>query len=225
MTASNRSLEYWAPKLRAALGRETNNIIEIGKILRNCREAAKHGTFLSWLANNFDLSERSAYNYIKASEYVERQGELATVANLAPGVLYQLADEEFEPALEQAILKASTVGRVDMGVVEMLARNMQDAENLAQEAAEAQAEDAEAQAEDAELEEILDGPPPEVPQPEEPKPIDFNLQAFDKAIDTLKRLRTKPIAGFATSTEHTAEDLEHIEQFIRDVRLMRERPM
>ena len=59
--------------------------------------------------------------------------------------------------------------------------------------------------------------PPAVPPPApNPPPTDFALQDFDKAIDALKRLMTKPSAQFA-QTVHSADDLKHVEDFIHAV--------
>jgi hypothetical protein len=44
------------------------------------------------------------------------------------------------------------------------------------------------------------GPPPELPSAPEPTPIDFTLQSFDQAVETLFRLYTKPLNSFAATT-------------------------
>src|SRR5262249_48708511 len=72
-------------------------------------------------------------------------------------------------------------------------------------------------AEDPEITAILDGPSPAVPPTAPPPPpTDFALQDFDKAISTLKRVRTKPLTQF-TRTIHSADDLEGVKSFIDDV--------
>jgi hypothetical protein len=82
-----------AVKLRLALGKQTQNIVEIGKLLIKIRESPElaHGKWQGWLKEHFDLSYRTAVNYCSAAEYVARKGKSATVAHLAPTVLYELA--------------------------------------------------------------------------------------------------------------------------------------
>lgn len=221
--ASNKPLDDWTTKLRAALHRETQNIVEIGEILRKCREVAGHGAFLYWLRHNFDLSQSTAYNYMRASEYAERQAEFATVANLAPSVLYHLAAGQIVKDVENKILEESRERRID---TERLSRIFLEVERARTSCkpgddVEEDAEDVEdaKDAEDAESAAILDGPPPAVPPPQNPlAPPDMITPEFDRLIDGLKRLHTKPVAKF-TKTAHSAEDLENIEHFIRDVRL------
>ena len=86
-------LDQIAAKLHALLQRQTGDVIEIGNLLIKSREHLEHGQWLPWLEENFDLSKRTAHNYCKAAEYDVAKGKLATIANLAPGVLYELAEE------------------------------------------------------------------------------------------------------------------------------------
>ena len=68
----------------------------------------------TWLADNFDLSYRTALNYCKAAKYVERKGKSETVshfANLSPTVLYALADGRYGEEAEKAILADARKGR------------------------------------------------------------------------------------------------------------------
>jgi hypothetical protein len=139
-TVGHNSLEYWTPKLRAALGRQTKSIVEIGDILRKCREVAEHGTFLLWLHDNFDLGQASAYNYIHASEYAELKAEVTTVVNLSPTVLYKLAEGRFSSEEEREIQKASRTDRVDMERAEAICKELAEAEKAKAEA-EAQSQD------------------------------------------------------------------------------------
>jgi hypothetical protein len=71
-------LDDLARKLRAALGRETTNIVEIGELLLQARKlfAAHHGEWKPWLAENFDLSYRTAVNYCAAAEYAAGRGKV-----------------------------------------------------------------------------------------------------------------------------------------------------
>ena len=69
-------------KLRQRLSAETTNIWEIGQLLIKARQQLEleHGEWMPLLAQNFDLSYRTALRYIKVEEY--RRSKIATVANL-----------------------------------------------------------------------------------------------------------------------------------------------
>jgi hypothetical protein len=103
--ARKTALDQLSAKLRIALCRETTNIIEIGNLLIESRKlfADEHGEWLPWLEKNFDRSERSAQRYIAAAEYVAKSDTVADFSNLAPSVLYQLADEGYTEQEEAAI--------------------------------------------------------------------------------------------------------------------------
>jgi hypothetical protein len=237
-------LDDLADKLHAALRSETKNIIALGKILIESKDELKHGHWKDWLEKNFDLSYRTAINYISATRYVELNS--ATVAhfeNLAPSVLYALADGRYSDDEEAAILAATREGRVDTGRVnEILAAldeatdddkddqdgssddddqdGSSDAEN-ANDAADDQDgssnDDDDANTEDAETKAILDGAPAAVPPPPPIKPPpDFALLEFDEAVDTLNDLKTKSAAHFA-KTVHSADDLKTVEDFLHAV--------
>jgi hypothetical protein len=61
---------------------------------------------LKWLEDNFERSPRSARNYMSAAKFVsDRKLELATVAKIAPGLLYRMGHDEFPEDVIQAILQ------------------------------------------------------------------------------------------------------------------------
>jgi hypothetical protein len=213
------ALTQLVAKLHTALKRETTNIIEIGKLLIESHEHLQHGDWKDWLAKNFDLSYRTAVNYISAARYAELK--CATVAhfdfeNLSPTVLYWLAAGcNYNEKEEAAILAATLEGRVDHNMAKAICEKLALAEEDDQEEEEDDDETAAPKgAEDPEITAILDGPPPAVPPPAPiPPPIDFALQDFDKAISTLKQVMTKQPAQFA-GTSHSADDLELVALFI-----------
>jgi hypothetical protein len=224
---SNSPLEQLENKIHVALHRHTKSIIEIGQLLIQSHDLIQYGEWTSWLKKNFDLSHRTATRYIAAARYAELR--LATVANLnlenlAPGVLYDLAAGSYSDEQEAAILAATREGHVSSesayAISSAINREPAKDDDAATDDQEYGGEltPAEDPAEDPEIEAILDGPPPEVPPTApNPPPTDFALRDFDEAITALKRLMTKLSTEFA-STIHSAEDLEHIEDFIRTVR-------
>jgi hypothetical protein len=218
-------LDRITAQLRSALKRETTNIIEIGKLLIESHEHLQHGDWKSWLAKNFDLSYRTAINYISAARYAELK--CATVAlfhfeNLSPTVLYWLAAGcNYNEREEAAILAATLEGRVDWNAARAICEKLALANDDAASDADDQEGDDETatpeEAEDPEITAILDGPPSAVPPPApSPPPIDFALKSFDEAISTLKGLMTKLPTQFA-ATSHNADDLELIGSFINAV--------
>jgi hypothetical protein len=221
------ALDRIATQLRALLRRETKNIIEIGKLLIESRKllANEHGEWLPWLEKNFDLSARTAQRYIATAEYVASKGDTVSYfSNLAPTVLYWLAaGQHYNEKEEAAILAAIRKRRVDQDAAAAICDALAPADD--DDAEDADVEDGSSEGggqdddaeEDAEIEAILDGPPPPVPPPAPNlAPPDFALRDFDQAISTLKQLMTKPSAQFAKTT-HTANDLENVEGFIRNV--------
>jgi DUF3102 family protein len=215
------ALDQIATQLRALLRGETKNIIEIGKLLIESREHLEHGEWLPWLAENFALSDRTALNYMNAAAYVARKSEtVSDFANLSPTVLYALAAGNCNEQEEAAILAATREGRVDQDAAAAICAELAPADDDdaddEDDSSESGGQD-DAAKENAEIKAILDGPPPEVPPPAPNlAPPDYALCAFDDAIGALKRLMTKPLAQFA-KTIHTANDLEKVEGFIRDV--------
>jgi hypothetical protein len=215
-------LDRIAGQLRTMLRRDTISIIEKGRLLLRSREllADEHGQWMPWLAENFDMSYRTAMHYCSAAEYVARKSISATVANfanLAPTVLYALAEGGYPEQMEAEILAQAKAGkRIDQDAAWAICDALAPADDDGQDDSD-DSEDSDDAVEDAEAKAILDGPPPAVPPPAPNlAPPDFALRDFDQAITALKRLMTKPSAQF-TGTIHSAADLEGVESFIRAV--------
>jgi len=217
-------LDQIAAQVRTALRSQTKNVIEIGKLLIESRKHLEHGEWQDWLVKNFDLSYRTALNYVGAAEYVARKGKSETVAhfaNLSPTVLYWLAEGGYYNEQEEAaILTATRERRVDEDAADAICEKLappDDADDADDQDDDGGDDTAAAAAEDPEIAAILDGPPPAVPPPApNPPPPDFALRDFDEAISTLNRLKTKLPTQFA-ETIHSANDLEMVEGFLRAV--------
>jgi len=214
------ALDRITAQLRTVLRRETTDIILIGNLLIEARKHLDHGEWQPYLAENFDLSIRTAQNYFTAAEYVARKkqiGIIADFANLSASVLYHLAAGHFEERVEAAILAEARKRRVDTDAMWAICEKFAPADDTDdQEDGDEDRHDS-GDEKDAESEAILDGPPPAVPPPApNPPPTDFALRDFDQAISALKRLMTKPSTQFAR-TIHSADDLEGVESFIHAV--------
>jgi hypothetical protein len=223
-------LDRIAAQLRTMLRRDTTSIIEKGKLLRRSRELlADDKGWQEWLAENFDLSYRTAHRYESAAEYVERKSDTVShFANLSPTVLYRLAEGHFDERVEAAILAEARKRRIDEDAMWAIKDKVEpDDDDEADDQRDGDEDDDEDGDEDhhdsgderdAESEAILDrGADPAVPPPApNPPPPDFALRDFDQAISALNRLKTKPSTQFA-QTIHSADDLESVEDFIHAV--------
>jgi hypothetical protein len=213
-------LDRLAAKLRTALGRETTNIIEIGKLLIESRKHLDHGEWLPWLEKNFDLSERTAQRYVATAEYIVGKSDtVSDFASLAPTVLYWLAAGHYNEQEEAAILAATRKGRVDQDAADAICEKLAPPDDdVADDDDDDTADHTEKAPPDPEIEAILAaGTDPAVPPPAPiPPPINFALRDFDDAVGTLKRLMTKSAAQFG-DTAHTVEDLKKVRDFIRAV--------
>src|SRR5262249_12508313 len=145
--------------------RETADIILIGNLLIEAHKHLGRGEWKPYLAENFDMSYRTAINYTNAAEYVERQKQKCNVAlldfkNLSPTVLYWLAAGcNYNEQEEAAILAATCEGRVDhmraQAICEKLAALGEEDDQGEEEKNETATP---AGAEDPEITAILDGP-------------------------------------------------------------------
>jgi hypothetical protein len=228
--AQRTALDRITAQLRTVLRRETTNIILIGNLLIEARKHLEHGEWQSYLADNFDLSLRTAQNYYSAAEYVEKKqkqiGNIADFANLSASVLYHLAADHFSETVEAAILAEARERRVDEDAMWAI-KDKVEPDDVADDADDDDQGDDSGKASDDEKEDaeaaatIERGTDPRVPPTADPPPLeDFDLRDFNQAIDTLNRLKTKSSAQFA-STIHSADDLQSVEDFIRAVRQSR----
>jgi Protein of unknown function (DUF3102) len=78
-----------ADRIRQRLKRATSTIIEIGLDLPELKECLDHGQFARWIAAEFDLTDRTARNHMRAAEMFG--GKTETVSVLPVRTLYKLA--------------------------------------------------------------------------------------------------------------------------------------
>src|SRR5262249_21776298 len=116
-------LERIAARVHTALRSQTKNVIEIGKLLIESRKHLEHGEWQSWLAENFDLSYHTARNYVTAAEYVARRKLNGSIfGNLAPTVLYRLAEGDYSEQEEAEFLAQAKAGkRIDQDAARAIA--------------------------------------------------------------------------------------------------------
>ena len=112
-TKAVTKLDQIVKQLRTVLRRRTSDVVLAGNLLIEARKlfASDHGEWKRWLAENFDLSYHTARNYVAAAEYVARQKLNGSIfGNLAPTVLYRLADGGFTEQEEAEILVQAKAG-------------------------------------------------------------------------------------------------------------------
>lgn len=223
------ALDRLTARLHTTLRSETNNVIEVGTLLIECSKLLRHGEWQSWLSKNFDMSIRSAFNYEAAAKYVERH-KSATVADLAPSVLYALAAGRYSKGEEAAILAATRKGRVDSTRADAICDALRPPpppppppeapppppEDNDDEDGDGSAPPPSPPAGDDSPDAILDGPPPAVPPPAPIAATDFALRTFDQAVAALKSVMTKRASQFAGTT-HSVGDLTVLSNLIAAV--------
>lgn len=214
-------LDRIAAKVRTALRNQIKNVIEIGKLLIESREHLEHGDWQAWLSENFDLSIRTAQRYVAAAEYVARKSSdtVSDFANLAAGVLYQLAEGRYGEQEEAAILAEARERRVDQDAADAICEKLAPPDDDDAEDDDTSSDDSgdnDDAEEDPQSDAIIDGPPPKPPPAPTLPPTDYALRDFDQAIGVLRRLMTKQATQFAGST-HSANDLEAVESFLHAV--------
>jgi hypothetical protein len=114
-------------------GLERRNAFEIGELLIEAQDACERGQWMAWLDNEFDMSDRTAENYMAASRLKEK---FETVSNLPLPcrVIYELGrdvNSEDLPAIIEALAEATKgrskpIGVVDANNVIFLARQRRE---------------------------------------------------------------------------------------------------
>jgi hypothetical protein len=219
----NRDLKAITEELHAALKREKNDFIAIGVLLIEAREELEYGEWLPWLAENFGSSTSTAENYMNAARFAVK---FPTVRNLKlrPSALYALSgfDSDYEGKVIAAALSEAETKWVNRDRVEEIWESIfkserderQRRENEDKENQE-ETENAETAA-DTEADDILDGPPPDLPPTPKPVVHDVILPSFDQALKSLASLQTKRLEDFS-GTEYKADDLHAIADFLHAV--------
>jgi hypothetical protein len=86
------------------------SIIDTGTDLLAVKEKMDHGKFGQWLKFHFDMSERSAQNYMNAAQKFGSTPKVIDV--LPPTVVYKLAAKSAPADLREAIIAEITAGAV-----------------------------------------------------------------------------------------------------------------
>jgi Protein of unknown function (DUF3102) len=89
--SSSEKLATTAALIRTLKRRLITDVIEIGRLLRECRALLVHGQWISWLNREFQWSERTARNFIAAYELAKDKSANFADLNLNISSIYLLA--------------------------------------------------------------------------------------------------------------------------------------
>ena len=90
--------------------RAIEDVIEIGRRLRECKEIVGHGNWLSWLDREFGWSEGTALNFMHVHELAQSTSANFANLNLPVSTLYLLAAPSTPAAVRNGILERIGAG-------------------------------------------------------------------------------------------------------------------
>ena len=206
-----RSLASLVTEIRKTLRNDIANIIKRGELLQEAKDQVEHGQWLPWLEENFDMDERTAQRAMAVAKLAAKYDRLSDL-RLTKSALYELSSGDYPEKVIKAVLKEAESKQVNDSSLyeindELNPPEPEPVEDLPE------TDESEVEAE-AEAEEILDGPPPDLPPAAEPPaPTDYTLAQFDKAVKSLAELHTKSVRKFIGSA-HSGDDLRKIADFL-----------
>lgn len=123
-TSSELSNEQITAEIKVYLGQIGQNIIEIGKRFIIMKGRLQHGEWLSWLKDNFSLSQRTAYNFIECAKRFNdsKLQSIATFGSTQMIAMLALPADETEQFIEE---KAATGTPVEEMTVKKLREEIQ----------------------------------------------------------------------------------------------------
>ena len=211
-----RDIELITTELQAALKREATDVIAIGDLLIEAKEQLlDHGEWLPWLKENFASSKSTAENYMNAARFATKFPAVGNL-KLRPSALYRLGQALNDPTglydrkAIKAILKAAETRWINVDEAEAIAESLQPEPFVEAIKAEMPA------AEKVEINDILDGPSPDLPPEPELTARDVILLPFDQAVGTLANLQTKPLGSFVATT-HGLNKIRAVSVFLQEV--------
>ena len=100
--AEEPTIEQLTVEVKFYLGQIGQNILEVGKRLIQAKALLPHGDFLNWLKNNFNLSQRTAYNFMECAKRFgnSKLQSIATFGSTQMIAMLALPEEETETFIE-----------------------------------------------------------------------------------------------------------------------------
>lgn len=99
-----------AERIKLRLRRSAEDIIEIGRDLIAVKDSLPHGSFLPWIEAEFGMAERTARRFMDVARVYA--GKSATVADLDPTALYELAAPKTPLEVREEVEKMIEAGEV-----------------------------------------------------------------------------------------------------------------
>jgi hypothetical protein len=151
-----RDLATIGRELQAAVKHDTKNALKIGRLLVEAKNKCDHGTWLAWLRENGSVSVRSAQEYMAAAEFAAKY---ATVAHLkiSRRAIYLLASGDYPTVVICKALKEAETRWINQDDVRTIIHR--------------EVTLPERRAAPKVVEQILDGPLPELPETETTIPV------------------------------------------------------
>jgi hypothetical protein len=178
---------------------ERVNIFQIGKLLIEAKAQCAHGEWLDWLSREFDWSADTAHNYMNVADLTAKFG---TIRNLPVPATTLYALTHLDPAIVPAAIARLGAAEKKGRVTAEQGRHIVKAagRTAAIKVISKKRED------EMEAEQILDGPPPELPPPtdaEEPLQLgtdtpDIDVKDFTDAVEALFRISTRGVVAKLT---------------------------
>lgn len=115
-----------AERIRLRMTRAAQDIIEVGKDLREQKRALGHGNFLPWIQAEFEMSEWTARNFMNVSD---KFGKTGIIPDLTPTALYALAAPATSEEVRTEVIERVAAGeKVTARDIEAMRRKLTKAE-------------------------------------------------------------------------------------------------
>lgn len=122
-----------AERIKLRLKRTVEDIIEIGRELTAIKAELPHGQFLPWIAAEFEMDQKTAFNFMSVYERFG-SGKLGIIPNFKPTILYALsAPSTPESVIDKAIEQAEAGDKVTVADVKQWKEAAQSASQRAEE--------------------------------------------------------------------------------------------
>jgi hypothetical protein len=96
------------------------DVVEIGRRLCECKPLVGHGHWLPWLKREFDLSERTARNFINAYKLVEGKPETVADLRIDVSALYLLARPSVPEEIRVEVLREAALRPISRAEVKAM---------------------------------------------------------------------------------------------------------
>jgi hypothetical protein len=109
-----------AAVIRRLQRRVIADVVEIGRRLCECKPLVGHGHWLPWLKREFDLSERTARNFINAYKLVEGKPETVADLRIDVSALYLLARPSVPEEIRVEVLREAALRPISRAEVKAM---------------------------------------------------------------------------------------------------------